>query len=360
MTPLPPRRDLPDLQTRRRHLMSEIRTPARRPRRHLLVGGLLTGAVVAVALVVAPGGRPDIRPSVPGQSSPLRLIAASEVLTRASEKARTEPEPDPRSGRYLYFESKVEQDSYMRVHHGEGDEKGSVQRNKMSSYSEVWYPIGGRRAGLLRGRGENFQGPWPGNYTPKKQSHAGWFCKRHQDISEAERRNLKVEPDCEVGADRYRDDLPTEADGMYKWLYDNAQGGNPANVQAFHTVGETLYETYLPPASRAALFAAAARIPGTTVREDVTDLVGRKGVAVGITWNDTRFELIFDAVTYTYFGERMIVDHDNTTPVPRSRKSPSMTRSSDPELDRYQHPGHVIRQYVLLRVAQVDRADERP
>ena len=345
--------------------MSEIDTTPRRRSRRLLFGGLLAGTALAVAggvaatILIVPG----LEPPKPRRNGPFQLVAASEVLAHASEKARTEPEPDPKFGRYLYFESRTEQDFYMRVHDSRRPDengKGTVHRSKSSSHTEVWYPVGGQRAGFHRGSGEVFQGPWPGKYTPEKSSSFGWFCKRHRDISEEARRSLDVEPDCKVGVDHYRADLPTEVDGMYKWLYDNSQGGNPPDVQAFHTIGETIYQTYLPPATRAALFAAAARIPGTTVTRDVVDLADRKGVAVGITWNDTRFELIFDAVTFEFFGERMIVDYDNVSPSPGAKTSGVGSRVPDPELARYQKPGHVLRQYVVLRVSPVDRAARNP
>jgi DNA-directed RNA polymerase specialized sigma24 family protein len=46
--------------------------------------------------------------------------------------------------------------------------------------------------------------------------------------------------------------LPTDATATRTWLYRNGQGGNPPDVQAFRTVGDTLRESYVPPRSLSA------------------------------------------------------------------------------------------------------------
>ena len=68
-------------------------------------------------------------------------------------------------------------------------------------------------------------------------------------------------------------------------------------------------EQYLPPATLAALFEAAATIPGTTKVEQV-DLAGRRGIAVSRTDQDFRHDLIFDAKTYKFLGERDVMVGD--------------------------------------------------
>ncbi|GAA0939308.1 CU044_5270 family protein [Actinocorallia libanotica] len=362
MTPLPPRRDLPDLQTRRRHLMSEIRTPARRPRRRLLLGGVLAtvlaggAAAVVLAALVGPGAEsPDA-----GRDGTLRLAAASEVLVRASRRAGTEPELRPEPGQYLYFEERGEQDHFARMSQmgKNGEKKYFISRRGENSHGENWYPVGGQSPGMWRGGGEGYQVPWPGEIKPERVSGSGWICESYRNVSEAGRRDMKVVPDCKAGDDRYRRDLPTDVEAMSEWLYSPKKNDpSPPDMRAFNKVVETIRGHYVPPKSRAALFAAASRIPGTVLIEDVTDLVGRKGVAVGMAWDGVRSDLIFDAATFEFLGERTVMDYDASSwPL----KGGENGRKADPELARYMKPGHIMTQSVILRVALVDERGQRP
>jgi len=349
--------------------MSEISTPPRKPTRRLLFGGLLAGAAATVAggaaaaLLIVPADRPPSRPPVPGQSGPLRLIAASEVLARASERAGDEPEFDPAPGQYLYFQSREEHDLFGRVYRSKppwGPGEGVLHRNRSFSRDEAWYPVGGRSPGFRWSSGETFEGPWPGEHTPLKVRGPGWICESYRNVSEAGRKDPKVEPDCKAGDDHYRDDLPTDTEGMYERLYAGGRKeANPSDVAAFREVGEIVRGYYLPPKSRAALFSAAARIPGTTVTGNVTDLADRVGIAVGQAWGGVRYELIFDPVTFAFFGEREVVDFDDSFEPAGAGPGPFL-RTPDPEMARYMKPGHVLRQSVDLRIALVDERGQRP
>jgi hypothetical protein len=72
----------------------------------------------------------------------------------------------------------------------------------------------------------------------------------------------------------------------------------------------------LPPRLGAALFDAAAKIPGVTVLPHVADAAGGQGIAVAMTpregpasgpiWPRTRFELIFDPHTYRFIGSQAV------------------------------------------------------
>lgn len=101
---------------------------------------------------------------------------------------------------------------------------------------------------------------------------------------------------------------------------------------------ELLLEQYIPPAAEAAIFEALATVPGTEVHENVTDLAGREGVAVGHVLDGSRFDLIFDATTYRYLGTREIL----TEPY---GKTPA---------------GHVNGERARLRIAIVDEAGRLP
>ncbi len=77
----------------------------------------------------------------------------------------------------------------------------------------------------------------------------------------------------------------------------------------FHFATQLINGTLMPPEVAAALFRAAARIPGLVVVEDAVDAAGRHGVAVGRAGEgeDTRLEWIFDRVTGQLLGTRVVL-----------------------------------------------------
>ncbi|MER5225879.1 CU044_5270 family protein [Streptomyces flaveus] len=98
--------------------------------------------------------------------------------------------------------------------------------------------------------------------------------------------------------------------------------------EAFVTVGDLLRASVAPPDVSAALFRAAARIPGVIVVSDVVDAAGRHGVAVAREHDGERFEWIFDMETKELLGERTVLVKGNAwgkagTPV----TSTAVTRS---------------------------------
>lgn len=84
------------------------------------------------------------------------------------------------------------------------------------------------------------------------------------------------------------------------------------DTDAFSEIFTILRSLYvLPPRPGAALFRAAAMIPGVTVLQSVTDAAGGRGVAVTMTLlagpgNPSRFELIFDPRTYRFIGVQFV------------------------------------------------------
>jgi hypothetical protein len=110
----------------------------------------------------------------------------------------------------------------------------------------------------------------------------------------------------------YQPDLPATREAMRTYLY-SQQGTSKlrsSDQRAFDLVGALLTDTYIPPQSRAALFEAAASIPGISVIQDDVDQAGRHGIAVTLTQNGLRQELIFDSKTYTFLGEKAITTTD--------------------------------------------------
>ncbi|WP_275562682.1 CU044_5270 family protein [Streptomyces sp. 5-6(2022)] len=108
--------------------------------------------------------------------------------------------------------------------------------------------------------------------------------------------------------------LPTDPDALLKELYRMATPDEDVEkAQAvFNRIGSFLGETVMPPENAAALYKAAAKIPGVTRKEDAVDAAGRHGV--GIARVDKRSgeatEWVFDRDSLTLLGERSYLTRD--------------------------------------------------
>jgi hypothetical protein len=75
-----------------------------------------------------------------------------------------------------------------------------------------------------------------------------------------------------------------------------------------NVIGTGLLAEPLPPSLAAAVYRALATQPGILVEQNVTDLAGRKGVAIGATDpTGLRYELIFDPNTLEPLGDRILL-----------------------------------------------------
>ncbi|MFC8234242.1 hypothetical protein [Streptomyces sp. NPDC057284] len=79
---------------------------------------------------------------------------------------------------------------------------------------------------------------------------------------------------------------------------------------AFNWVGDTVGEAIVPPKVEAAIWMAAAEIPGAEVVHDSVDAAGRHGEALAFESLGERTEYIFDKTTHTYLGERSYLGKD--------------------------------------------------
>jgi hypothetical protein len=304
-----------------------------------MIGGLATTGLatgVAAALVIGPTAR------VAGTPPPAQANAAT-ILLRASKVALTQPALKPRPDQYVYLESTARQGRLP------GQPGGTNHRR-------VWLSADGRHAGLLL------------NYGTAGEQKRTWLCDDLPDAGKYKflgkdgrpRVDLANPPRGCRSTAASRNDLPTDAAAMRTWLYRNTKGGNPPDVQAFVTVGDTIRESYVPPAALSAMFAAAAKLPGVTVTKGAVDSAGRKGTAIGQTWHGIRQELIFDARTYRLLGERQVVDYDNSFR-PKGGKHPDTGPwTPDPKMRQTMKEGTVLYSTATLRIAVADAAGQVP
>jgi hypothetical protein len=105
--------------------------------------------------------------------------------------------------------------------------------------------------------------------------------------------------------------LPTDPDALLSKIYDLTQGrGDGSDAEAFTYIGDLLRESIAPPDVTAALYRAAAKIPGVIVVPDAVDAAGRHGFGVAHVSQGERSEWIFDSRTMQYLGEREYLVED--------------------------------------------------
>ncbi len=123
-------------------------------------------------------------------------------------------------------------------------------------------------------------------------------------------------------------DIPGEAPNFsYEWL--KAQNADPDTLlkaaygavgesgdrdqQAFREIGSILHEQLVPAPIAAALYQAAAKIPGVVVVQHSRDAAGRDGIALARLdeRRGDRTEWVFDRSTYAYLGSRGVQVREN-------------------------------------------------
>ncbi|OKJ10276.1 CU044_5270 family protein [Kitasatospora sp. CB01950] len=239
----------------------------------------LTGAIVAVAAlspgsdsgqVAASDGGPVLTTTV-GVADPKGVV---QLLDRISLAAQETTVPKPGASQFVYIESKVA-GTNIRVDKG----KSSVVSEALNTRRSWKSPDG----------------------------HRGWLIdKQHKDGI-----TLDTDEAAYLNAPSYDylNTLPTDPDALLKKIYAETAGHGPGpDAEAFVTIGDLLVESYPSPQLAAALYKAAAKIPGVAQVDDAVDAVGRHGVAVARFEPKTgvRSEWIFDKSSLAFLGARAV------------------------------------------------------
>ncbi len=328
LLPVPAERDLPAgrKQTLEEHLMSELRQadspadrrPARhhRPRRVTLAAaagaGALAVAAAAVGLtsVTGRGSQPATaghshHVAVPGSAVP---HSAVQLLARIAAAAARQPSPVVRDDQYAYIASKVAFSG--TVVNADGTSKTTMAK---PHERQIWTSVSDLcRPGLLREPAAGFDN------EPLNGRGGNQACPDKGGLNDPTYRLLQS--------------LPTSPRTLLNLIYAETKGsGTSPDEEAFTTIGDLLRESIAPPQVSAALYKAAALIPGVTVVPDAVDAAGRHGVAVAFAdiyptngkggptadpsatgpqgpgaETGTREEWIFDKGTLQMIGERDI------------------------------------------------------
>ncbi|WP_097873952.1 CU044_5270 family protein [Streptomyces sp. ms184] len=136
--------------------------------------------------------------------------------------------------------------------------------------------------------------------------------------------------------------LPTDPQELLDYLSEITPEfeGEDRDQALFEAIGGLIGDTILPPGTAAALYKAAALIPGVTETPDAVDALGRKGV--GIARDDersgVRTEWVFDPEDLSYLGW-----------------SSHLTKDTE-----YGKKGDFLGDSAVIETAVVDKAGVRP
>ena len=263
LLPVPGGRDLPAgrQQILKEHLMTELRQPDHTEAHRERAGGrqrLVALIATTVAAVVAAAGLTLAALSghhSPGAGGfPAGNIAAARLLDKIATAAARQPRLNVRDDQYMYIASEDRWSSTFVSSGGQRTVVGPLHKR------EIWLSVSNLcKPGLLID-------PSPGPAT-KLNDGAGSSCPNRGGWGDPTYRFLQS--------------LPTDPRTLLNMIYAATKGaGQSPDQEAFTTIGDMLREAVAPPDISAALYRAAALIPGVRVVPHVTDILGRSGIGV--------------------------------------------------------------------------------
>ncbi|MBB4949004.1 hypothetical protein F4556_004539 [Kitasatospora gansuensis] len=242
---------------------------------------LAGGLALAVVLNTSGGGTPD------GPSGAVAPVGAVQLLDRVAQVAAAKPVAKA-DGKFVYTKSLVAFASTNLA-----TDETTVPAPHLR---ENWQSVDGKQPGLVTEEG------WKAPSVTKP----GDPYPANPDGSRPTEPNTA--PTVNSPTYQFLATLPTDPDALLAALYGQPSGGKslPVDQRAFGTIGDLLREQIAPPAVTAALYRAAAKLPGVQLVDDSVDASGRHGWGVARTDDGIRKEWIFDRTSYEFLGERSV------------------------------------------------------
>ncbi|MCX4692591.1 CU044_5270 family protein [Streptomyces sp. NBC_01408] len=209
--------------------------------------------------------------------------AAVELLDRVALAAASSQAPPVRDGQFMYTKTVGHSTSLSEV------EGGGMEAAPTDESAERWLSVDGSAGMTTRtARGSETHPP-------------------------------EGPPSLNGPTYRFLETLPTDPGKLLELIYEDTRLNHGPGTgsttgpdqQAFVAIGDLLRSVEAPPGLSAALYRAAARIPGVVLVPEATDAAGRTGVAVARVHNDERTEWIFDRESLRLLGARTVALEDS-------------------------------------------------
>jgi hypothetical protein len=274
----PPRATLNAILANPRPADGSVAVPRRHRRARLLApAAALAAALIAVVLVLPGGGGRGVQ------------SAAAAALERIADIARAQPPTlPPGDSRFLYF--RLESKGFLAMGPEPPFHRGIRTRDDFGflldfrTTQEVWV---GEHRGLVRNAGAAPTFASPRDRRAWEEAGRPKLPPAHDDTTPTN-----------SGIERLR--IPTDPSALLDHLRERAESEDHGNAWIFGTLlTDYLREWGITPEQRAALYEAAARLPGVDLLGPRRDPAGRRGV--GFAMNDgeehMRHTLIVDPDT---------------------------------------------------------------
>jgi hypothetical protein len=255
----------------------------RRRRTAAIIIAAASAAGLAAGLTLLPGTT-----ALPGTTSGASP-AAVRLLAKIAAAAAAQPDPLVRDSQFVYLRT-WGAGSACTARPSAGSDSvhvavpGDCVPGKPDEV-QFWYPVSSlcaTGAFLTDGRMTKF------SFKAASQDPGQFSCRGNMNYPTYQfLQTLPTDPQVLLRLIQQTDGHP----GLYWW--------------AFSTIGDLLYNGAPPPVT-AALYRAAALIPGVTAVPDATGTTGRPGVAVAFTFQGIQKEWIFSKQTLQYLGSREI------------------------------------------------------
>ncbi|MEU6550470.1 CU044_5270 family protein [Streptomyces sp. NPDC046915] len=237
---------------------------ARAPRRRF--------AAIAVPLVAAVVA--TVLAGTVGSGTTTTDADAADLLNRIAEVAAAKKTVPVRDDQYIY----VRTQGSMKF----SDDDVRILREAS------WTAVDGERAGLRRVT--VLVGPPFRTRDPFSSYSKGTH-------------DMRLSPDPNATTFRELQALPTDPDALLEKIYAGTKGdGRTRQSAALEKIGDMLPDATLLPELDAALYRAAAKIPGVSVVTDAEDYTGRPGIGLSFEESDGHTVWVFDDKSLDFLG----------------------------------------------------------
>jgi len=285
-------------------------TPAMRRRTTaIIIAAAMAAGLAAAGLILLPGNSsPPGHTSLPGNTSGASP-AAVRLLAKIAAAAAAQPNPPVSDSQFVYLKTW----GAGSVCAGPPSANSSSSRSSSRSSAAYRYAHSVQVAGPGRcvpGKPDEVQFWYPVSSLCATGEFLmdGRMTKFSFKAAAADPEQFPCTGNMDYPTYRFMQTLPTDPHALLRLIQQTdhyPKAGSQGFYWAFFTIGELLYNAPPPPVT-AALYQAAALIPGVTVVPNATDTIGRPGVAVAFTFQRMRTEWIFSKQTLQYLGSREI------------------------------------------------------